>query len=153
MRVADVGLAGFKVGECGFGGIAFAQITAEDGVDESGLRTKACLFGLLDGFIDGGVAGNAVQPENLVEPEPQEILQHGFLSAAGGGFAGDQPIQRGLPADDAVDEFLAKAAINRGQVSVSQRGFEDILHEIRTGGPALQNLGSNLSWFLLGQFV
>ena len=145
-------MGGFEFRKRGFGGIELAEVTAQDGVDEAGLRAEAGLFGLLDGFIDGGVVGDAVEPENLVEAKAQECLQHRLLGAALR-FARDQPIQRSLPTDDAIHEFLAEAAIGPGEMGARECGFEEVFHEIRAAASALQNLGSNLSWFLLGQFV
>jgi len=33
------------------------------------LGAKTVLFGEFDGFVDGGVVGNPVEPENLVKAE------------------------------------------------------------------------------------
>ena len=152
MGIAEVRLSRFEVGEEGFGGVEFAQVAAQDGIDEAGLRAESVLPGLLDGFVDGGVVGDAVEPENLVEAETQEILQSGFLGAAGS-LAGDEPIERGLPADDAVNEFLAEAAISGGKVRLSEGGGEEVFYEVIPRVPAVQNLGCNLSWFLLVQSI
>ena len=84
MRVTEVRLRGFEIRKRGFGGVEFAQVTAQDGVDESRLRTEAGLFGLLDGFVNGGVIGNAVEPENLVKAEAQAAFA---TSASGRGRA------------------------------------------------------------------
>ncbi|MEY2467109.1 MAG: hypothetical protein QOD03_1630, partial [Verrucomicrobiota bacterium] len=54
-----------------------------DGVHKPGLRAKAAAFGLLNGFVDGGVIGNAVEPKNLIKAEAQEILQANFLRSSG----------------------------------------------------------------------
>jgi len=77
------------------------------------LGAVAGALGLLNGFVDGGVRRDAVEPKNLVEAKAEEVLKRGALFAAGRGFAGDEPIQRGLPADDAADQFMAEAAIRR----------------------------------------
>ena len=68
-------------------------------------------------------------------------------------FARDQPIQRRLPTYDPINQLLAEAAVRRGKLGSGQRGIEKIFHKVGSGGSALQNLGRNLSWFLLGQFV
>ena len=81
------------------------------------LRKPACgaeaqSFGQLDRFMHGGVVGNALQPEQLVEPQVQQGPQRGVLGAAVG-FARDQPVQRALPADHAIDQFLAQSPVRR----------------------------------------
>ena len=35
---------------------------------------------MLDGFIDGGMVGNAVQPENLIESQSKQICKSRGLS-------------------------------------------------------------------------
>ena len=111
MRPAERRLGGFQSGQQFSGLVGFAQIAAQDGVDKTGLRAKAVVLGEFDGFVDGGVVGNPVEPENLVKAEPQQILEGGFLFTPVG-FAGDEPVERGLPADDAIDHFLAKPAVS-----------------------------------------
>jgi hypothetical protein len=68
-------------------------------------------------------------------------------------FAGDQPIKRGLPADDAINHFLAEAAVGGRKLDAGECGIEQIFGEF-TGSFALaQNAGSNLSWIFVVQFV
>ena len=89
---AEGGLGDFHVREDFADVIGFAEVAAENGVDEAGLGTVAGALGHLDGFVDGGMGWDAVQPKNLVEAEAEEILDGGALVAAGGGFAGDEAI-------------------------------------------------------------
>jgi len=112
MRPADGGLSLFEELKFLDGLVAFAKVSAKDGVDEAGLRTEAEAFAKLDGFMDGGVIGNAVEPKDLVEAEAQENL-NGEVLAASAGFAVDEPIEGALPADEAECEFVAEAAIRR----------------------------------------
>ena len=49
---------------------------------------------------------DAIEPENLVEAEPEQVLQHGFLDAIGR-FSANQPIDGLLPAYDAINQLLA----------------------------------------------
>ena len=114
MGVTESRVLSFKIGQQGFGHLIFAQISAQDGIDKTGLGTVPGLPGLLDGLVDGGVRGDAVEPENLVKAEPQEILQVAVLLAAFC-FAGDKPIQGQLPARHAIDQFLAEMPIRRGK--------------------------------------
>ena len=125
----------------------FAQIAAQNGVHKTGLGAKTVLLGQFDGFMDGGVVGNPVEPENLVKAEPQQILQGRFLFPPVG-FPGDEPVERGLPAHDAVSDFLAKAAVGGRKRRAVQRGFEQILNESAARAPLLQNARRDLSWFL-----
>jgi hypothetical protein len=60
--------------------------------------------------MNGGVVGNPVEPENLVETQPQQYLEPQLLRAPAG-FARDEPVQRRLPADGAIGQLLAKAAV------------------------------------------
>ena len=89
---------------------------------------------------------DSVEPEDLVEAEPQEIL-HQRLLRAFVGFACKKPIERGLPADNAINKFLAKAAIGRGNVASAQLGLEQIFDEIAFA-PVLEDLDRNFSWIL-----
>ena len=97
MGVAEGGLGGFEFGERGGDGLALAEAAAHEGIDEAALRAEAEFFGDLDGFVDDGVVGNAIEPESLVETEAEENLQRDFLDAALG-LARDEPVERGLPA-------------------------------------------------------
>src|SRR5262249_57979957 len=74
-----------------------AQRSTEHGVDETTLGAATQVTGQLHGFMNGGVVRNAVQPKDLVEPEAEEDLEEGFLGPPLG-FAGDHPIESGLPA-------------------------------------------------------
>jgi hypothetical protein len=51
---------------------AFANVGAEDGVNEPSLRTEAQMFGEFDCFVNGGVFGNAIEEKNLVKPKLQQ---------------------------------------------------------------------------------
>ena len=126
MRPAERGLGGFHIGEDFFHLVKFAEIGAENGVDETGLRDVAGTFGLLNSFVDGGVRRNAVEPKNLVEAEAQQIHERGTRLASGRGLARDEPVERGLPAHDAADEFVAQAAIRWRQARGRERSFEKI---------------------------
>ena len=73
--------------------------------------------------MHGSVVGNPVEPENLVEAQPQQVLEAGFLFTAIS-LSADEPVERGLPADDAIDEFLAQGAINGGKPGLGQRALQ-----------------------------
>ena len=109
--MANGRIGNFQVGQKFFGLVSFAQIATQNGVYKSSLRTKAALFGEFDRFVDGGVVGNPVEPENLVEAEAQQILERGFLFAPVG-FSHNEPVERGLPAHDAINNFLAKPTVS-----------------------------------------
>ncbi len=103
-------MSGLEFGERLFCRVKLAKTAAQHGVHEARLRAKAVPFGQFDRFVDGGVIGDAAEPENLVEAEPQQNLERGFLRATGG-LARDEPVERGLPAHDSVSQFLAKSAV------------------------------------------
>ncbi len=81
------------------------------------------MFGEFNGFMHGGVVGNPVEPENLVETQPQQVLEAGLLFTAMG-LPADEPVERDLPADDAIDEFLTQRAINGRKPGRSQRALQ-----------------------------
>ena len=137
MRPAEGGLGDFHVGEDFFHLVKFAQVAAQDGVDEAGLRNVAGALGLLDGFMDGGVRRDAVEPENLVEAESQQVDERRARLAAGRGLAGDKPVECGLPADNATDEFMAKPTVGGREPCIGQRNFQKIFRKFAT----VQTLG------------
>lgn len=110
------------------------------------------MLGHLDRFMNGGVVGDAVQPENLEEAESQQILKPCFLCAALR-FAGDKPVERGLPADDTKNELLAKTAIGVGKLRSIKSVFEQCLCVFSGIAALRQNPSRNLSWFLVRQCV
>lgn len=93
------------------------------------------------------MGGDAVEPENLIETEPKEILKGSFLGAPLR-FAHDEPIQGLLPADDAKDEFLAEAAIDAGEWRFSEGALEEDLGKVAVWTALTQHSGRNFSWFL-----
>jgi hypothetical protein len=144
--VAEVGFGVFELVEEEAGSVAFAAVATEESVEEAGLGSEAGMAGEFDGFVDGGVVGDAVEPEELVETEAEEGAEGGLLVAAGGGFAGDEPVEGGLPADDAVDEFLAEAAVDGGERG--EEGVEEGLGVVVSLFALLQDAEGNFSWFL-----
>ena len=55
--------------------VELPQAAAQPGIDKAGLRTEPALFGQLNRLMHGGMVGDAIEPENLVKTEPQEVLQ------------------------------------------------------------------------------
>src|SRR5208282_6555284 len=98
-----------------------AQVAAQNSVHKTGLGAETVLFGEFDGFVDGSVVGNPVEPKNLVEAEPQQVLQGGLLFAPIC-FSGDEPVEGRLPAHDAVHDFLAKRTVGGRKLRAMQRG-------------------------------
>ena len=102
--------------------------------------------------MDGGVVGDAIQPKNLVESEPQQILQARLLGAALG-LARDEPIESFLPADDAEDKFLREATISGRKPRWYECMFEQSLRVIVTKTSLAEDARRNFSWFLAVHFV
>lgn len=98
------------------------------------------------------MAGDAVQPENLVEAQPEHILQGRFLGATRS-FTGDQPVKGGAPPDYAKGKFLAEMTIGGGQLGAGQRGIQEGFDEFPAARMLPQELCRNLSWFLSVQCV
>ena len=129
-----------------FGGFSFAQVASQDGVDEPGLRSEAVAPGQFDGFIDGRMIGNAIEPKHLVKPKTQKDLQERLLRAARS-FGRDQPIKRSLPTNHAKGEFLYEAAVRRQEYLSGQLIFEDFLDELLPDRMPLEHGNGNFSWF------
>ena len=85
-----------------------------------------------------GVARDAIEPEDLVKSKPEQVLQRRFLNAIGG-FAADEPVQCGLPANNAIHELLAKAAIKRAYIRSGERFFENVFDKV-SAAPAAQDV-------------
>lgn len=62
-------------------------------------------------------------------------------------FLGDEPIERGLPTNDAKNQFLRQPAIDWCERSFRQRFFEQILDETAAVIMAAEDAGGNFSWF------
>ena len=110
------------------------------------MRAEAEFFGDLDGFVDDGVVGNAIEPESLVETEAEENLQRDFLDAALG-LARDEPVERGLPADDTAAQFADETAVGGGECRAGEFLVEQVFEVVFLVGVAAQDADRNLSWF------
>jgi hypothetical protein len=88
--------------------------------------------------MDGGVGWDAVEPEDLVEAQAKQILNAGILLPVIG-FLGNEPIKRGLVADNAVNQFLAKAPVRPGYAGFCrfQGFFQQIFSKFAAGLPGL----------------
>ena len=93
------------------------------------------------------MVGDAVEPKDLVKAQPQEVLQHGLLRTRVG-LAGDQPVEGGLPADDAIGQLLAQMAIGRRKPRSGQFRLEPVFHKTPARIP-LQDTQCNFSWFFV----
>ena len=114
---------------------ALADVTAQDGIEEAGARAEAQAFGQFHGLMHGGVIGDAFQPEKLVKSQMEQVSQRGALSTAAG-LAGDQPVQGALPADHAIDQFLAQSPVQGRKRMAGQFALQQ-LFDVIAGGTAL----------------
>ena len=101
--------------------------------------------------MDRRVVRHAVQPEELVKTEAEKNLKGYFLVAAVGA-TGDEPVERGLPPDDAERQFTSQPAVGGRQ---PRAGAEKGLVEKGFGaagsfGVTLQHVHGNFSWFFRG---
>ncbi len=128
MRPSEMGLGHFEFGQRRACRGGFSRVRAEQTVDESRLRAAVVSLGELDGFVHGSVRRDAVEAEELVEAESQQELHIGQLRAAAS-VACDEPVERGLPANDTEGEFLAQGTIKRRKMHAREPGFEQILRE------------------------
>ena len=153
MGIADMRLGGFQAFKQRLRGLKFAQVPAKQGVDEARLRAASALFRQFDGLIDGSVIGDAIEAEDLIKTEPQHDLKRPLL-CPGPGFAGDQPVQRGLPSHDAADQFMDEVAVGMRERVGAKRLFQHAFHKAAATRFALpQNAGCNFSWFLSAQHL
>jgi hypothetical protein len=123
----------------------FAEMRPEDGVNEAGAAGKAQFTGQFDGFVDRGESRNAVEEVELIEPQPQQMLENRGLRSAVG-LPGDQPIERHPPSGNAEQKFLNQASVVGRECPHGRVGFEPMFEKI--GGPkgAGKETGGNLSW-------
>ena len=94
---------------------ALADVTAQDGIEEAGARAEAQAFGQFHGLMHGGVIGDAFQPEKLVKPQME---------------------QGALPADHAIDQFLAQSPVQGRKRMAGQFALQQ-LFDVIAGGTAL----------------
>ena len=87
------------------------------------------MFGQLNRLMHGGMVGDAIEPENLVKPKPQQILQSRFLRPALRPPR-HQPIQRRLPADHAINQLLAQMPVGGRKPARGEGGLEQIFRKL-----------------------
>jgi hypothetical protein len=144
---AEGGIGGAEVFEEGFGFLDDAGVMAEDGVDKTGLGAEVEGVSGLDGFVDGGVWGDAVEPEELVETEAEEDADGGggFVLA---GLAIDEPIEGGTPAEGAGADLVDEGTIGGWEAVFGEGTIEHILEETAGRSVGEENTSGNFSWFL-----
>jgi len=99
--------------------------------------------------MHGGMVGNSVQPEKLIESQPEKNLQ-GMLLGPALGLARDQPVEGSLPADDAISQLLSESAIVGRQRRLFELSRENSFDVLLGLFPAVQGSDGNFSWFLSG---
>ena len=91
-----------------------AVTAAQDGVDEPRLLREPGFTGEFDRFMDGGMGRNAVEVEQLVQSQPQDIEQRGLLRATLRP-TGNDPIERGALPHHSVNELLSQPPVGWGE--------------------------------------
>ena len=129
VRKAEARLVGFQIRQQTPCGLELSQITAQQGIGEAGLCCEAEMLDQLDSLVHRGVVGDTLEPEDLVKPETQQVLQARFGRAVLG-FSVDQPIQRCLPANDAIDQLLTQAAVGRRELGAAQSGVKEVFDKL-----------------------
>ena len=71
MRVTDGGAFAAEIGQARLPVVHFAEAISEHGVKKSRLRAEVVFSAEVDGFVHHGVAGDTIEPENLVQTETQ----------------------------------------------------------------------------------
>ena len=91
--------------------LPLAEEAPQHGIDETGLAEASLGLGQADTLINDGVLGDAVEEENLVQAEPENLPHGRFLFSAFGG-ALDQPVKQPPPSNAAGDEFSAESGVD-----------------------------------------
>ena len=146
MRVAERGIGLLQVSERAFQRLAFAQAVPQHGVDESGLSVETFAAREFHRLVHRRVIRNAREPEHLVEREAQENLQRWFLPAPVG-LARDDPVERGLAAHHAIDQFLQESAILRRHARLRERAFEQMFDKVAPIFSLEKQAHGNFPWF------
>ena len=130
-----------------FCGVAFAEVSAQDGVHKASLRSKTGLSREFHGFIYRGVVWNPGKPEHLVKAEPQQNLQPRLLCPTAG-LTGDEPVESAFPSHGPECKLLRQAAVGGEHLALRQSGIQQIFHEAHALCMLQQHAGGNFSWFL-----
>ena len=84
---------------------------AEDGVDEAGGEAFAAALGEFDAFVDGGVAGYAVEVAKLKDAHPEGCADAGLGFGGAAGVVVDQEVELGLVAEAAKDDVGGESGV------------------------------------------
>jgi hypothetical protein len=153
MRKTEVRLASFQAFKFTAERVTFPDAAAQEGVDETGLGTEPEALGEFDRFVDGGMIGNAVEPEELVKAEAKKDLEQKLLGAPVGATR-NQPIEGGLPADGAEGKFPSEAAVVGGKLRRGGKGVvEQVFNPTGASGVGFEDVNGNFSWFFGGHEV
>ena len=107
----------------------FADIAAQDGIDEPRLRFVAQMPSQRNRLVDGRMIRHTLQPEELVEPKPQQNLGAPPFGCGLGSF-GQSANPCPLPTDDAIAQLLQQTAVRRGELVLGEFSREQVLSEI-----------------------
>ncbi len=119
--------------------------SAKHRIHEPALLRKPSLPGQLNRLMDGCMGGDAIEEEQLIQAEPQQVMQGGLLRASSGP-AVDDPVQRRALPHHPVNQLLRQPPIGRGQGKESGIGFHAMLHEVSRSARTLKGAEGNLSW-------
>ena len=145
MRPSDRGVRLAERGKVGPDSIAIAVASAEDGVEKSALVVEPGFPGEHDRLVDGGVGRDAIEEEELVDAEPEKILERGLL-ATSVGAAGDDPIECRALSKNAVNQLLGEASVGGREAPEIRIGLETMLEKVAWGVGMPQGTIGNLSW-------
>ena len=95
--------------------VEFPEVPTQERINKTRLRPKAPVLGQFHRHMNRGVIGNARKPENLVQPQVEQVPEGRFLSAPAG-LSVDQPIQSCLPSDNTVHKLLGEPPVHRRKV-------------------------------------
>ena len=110
MRITRGGVLLFQILQLPFDRRPLAQTAPQNRVQEARFCAATRPLGQFHRLMHRRMGGDALQPKDLIKPQPQQGLRGPVLRPPVG-FARDQPIQRPLvPSHDAIDQLLAKGA-------------------------------------------
>lgn len=122
-----IGLA--QARECGPDGVPFANRPAQERVDETALMGTTCAATKLNGIVHRRVVRDPIEPEQLVEAQPQRFEHPGVLGS-GSLASGDEPVQCGPPAQHTKNQFPGKPAVRRAEGAKFGIGVHPMFREI-----------------------
>lgn len=134
----------FVDGAKGVSFLRFAEHGPENPVGEAGGASSPAAFDHVDGFVDGGVLGDSVEIDELIDGQAQgeENGEIDFVEPTADELIDDR-IDGALVGEGAVDEFRGESAVSFFEVGFIEGGGESDMAVSAVFFDPFENLGSN----------